>query len=1472
MDLETRDLETRDLETMDLEELSIVRETPSESEIKTVTDGVLNAITLLSERAFNEQKEKRKQEEADQDLQSTAENPTKPKRVSLSSDQVFEVLYELRALPRFWEVEDPTEINLALDILQTNLSMLQFPEGFEEKVVGDLEVGVFGLLFGLDRKTALEVYPVFKALNMANEYVVSPATTDALFAEESITMENLLAALQEIDVSSSAQSKLRTDNPSEYAKVLLYRFLLERIGDVRLPTESSDDRIAVSQELLEHFIPTDLLIDVGILTKGNEPQSKDSASYLTNFERARLIGHRATEISENAKIMTDPGDLTDPIKIAEKELRELVMPLKVCRNFPDGTKRIWCASSLAKARDEFYETLKKDLDIVSLKQLFELAISSGYASDAKELLMGILEDLGTNIIPEMETIRLLTESEQRFFVTEIVEMLTAAGISNKDMLEPVHVVTMLLPLLKTDARLHRLLVRDFVSNLFDMFSNVKWVNIPGHSQTDPKDIPRRLSNEEISDILSVVPTIRSAMKSHSDEARDSLVQKMFAVMQDIEMCPSSIPELKQLIIVEFNNSTIDPGSAVGINAADALGEQVSQMTLNSVVWDTEILISERHTEYLTTIVKIGEWIDTLMEEHCGEITLISKNNTEYLPLKDKVQVPTVSEDGKVFWSDVTAITRHLPEGDLVKIKTNSGRSVVATQSKSLLVWNHETKKLVQTNGSAVKIGDRVPIVKNFPSGIYQIADGKVVKDIVLDKIVDIERIPYDEPPFVYDLTVPSTTNFCLANGLGVADTFHAAGASTNMSSGIRALSELIYAMKTRKFPNCTIVFKERLSFDQILDKEADIVETMVGDLVLDWSIDTPDRMEQLWWHKYFTLPPEDDRTKVLRLQLNPILMVERKVTIKDVVMALKHGQGKDGIPSSSMFFAHSSTAEGILDIYPNPDLIKDPVAKIELEIKKGSIEQTSYREEYSADVFIDNIILPNLDNIRIRGVADIKEIYPVKATVLRVVAKEEKMVLADKERYALDRKTVFWKIYYDLNLISSSPIKPKYLLELYEALGYKVVHTDKNFAIITFKGTIEGPPIADEGPSTEGTSTEGTSIADIKGKSHVLPSRIAKDAIDLAKEAKKKKKRNEELPPRQKRLLDLENYMFLTTKGSSIVGLMEKAEVDPYYTYCNNIHLMALTLGVEAARQFFIKDLYDTITNQGGYVNPRNILLLADFLFRHGSFLGTNYTGMSAGTMGYFSLATFERSLQTLKKAAVFSQTETLEGVSAAIAVGKPVAIGTGFFEILSKPIFQTLQEEEEEKEEQMDLARQLEQLMMTGGEEGPSCPLGIGQAFELGQAFDTVGETERFLDGMGPKDPDAAEHLRVEEEPREPSEPSEVTEYVPEEECPTVEQIQGPSTLLREAVEDVGACPDIQNIDQEFIKVRTIEIPSDIHQVPLRPLRKLGVKKFGEDEPLPPSLVAELEDLEIEELGETARVLTVQFTDIPVIQLPKEK
>ncbi|MCR5025960.1 MAG: DNA-directed RNA polymerase subunit K [Methanobrevibacter sp.] len=50
---------------------------------------------------------------------------------------------------------------------------------------------------------------------------------------------------------------------------------------------------------------------------------------LTKFERARLLGARAIQISMGAKPKVEIGDSLDPIDIAYKELKEGVLPLDV---------------------------------------------------------------------------------------------------------------------------------------------------------------------------------------------------------------------------------------------------------------------------------------------------------------------------------------------------------------------------------------------------------------------------------------------------------------------------------------------------------------------------------------------------------------------------------------------------------------------------------------------------------------------------------------------------------------------------------------------------------------------------------------------------------------------------------------------------------------------------------------------------------------------------------------------------------------------------------------------------------------------------------------------------------------------------------------------------------------------------------------------------------------------------------------
>ena len=128
-------------------------------------------------------------------------------------------------------------------------------------------------------------------------------------------------------------------------------------------------------------------------------------------------------------------------------------------------------------------------------------------------------------------------------------------------------------------------------------------------------------------------------------------------------------------------------------------------TLNSIDWKEQILYS-KHDNVI--VEPIGKMIDNLLEKFPKEIEHIKENRTEYLPLEDGYYIPSCDEDGYTDWYKIEAITRHLPVGKLVKIKTQSGREVTATQSKSFLIWNNHTFKFEPINGSDIKVGDIVP--------------------------------------------------------------------------------------------------------------------------------------------------------------------------------------------------------------------------------------------------------------------------------------------------------------------------------------------------------------------------------------------------------------------------------------------------------------------------------------------------------------------------------------------------------------------------------------------------------------------------------------------------------------------------------------------------------------------------------------------------------------------------------------------
>lgn len=300
-------------------------------------------------------------------------------------------------------------------------------------------------------------------------------------------------------------------------------------------------------------------------------------------------------------------------------------------------------------------------------------------------------------------------------------------------------------------------------------------------------------------------------------------------------------------------------------------EGLISTAIKSVTGDTPIMILDNG---VTRTVDIGPWIDNLLDENSVDVQHYEEREMELLNLKEKMYIPTTDEDGNVTWGDIKAVTRHDPGKELYEIKTKGGRSVIVTESKSLLIWNHDTCKFEMKDTPLVEVGDYVPVTmslcepdtphdisieeakkkirdicghvsvkstsdelmiafmsdedtyilimmlnrlgihceidigfcmnvlrirgrwaKMFEeiTGIFSIADGdeiteEIHNDVVLDAIIEINKVDVKKYPKVYDLTIPSTLNFGLANGLHVVDTAESGYVQRRL---IKALEDLM---------------------------------------------------------------------------------------------------------------------------------------------------------------------------------------------------------------------------------------------------------------------------------------------------------------------------------------------------------------------------------------------------------------------------------------------------------------------------------------------------------------------------------------------------------------------------------------------------------------------------------------------------------------------------------------------------------
>uniref|UniRef100_T2MEV7 DNA-directed RNA polymerases I, II, and III subunit RPABC2 n=2 Tax=Hydra vulgaris TaxID=6087 RepID=T2MEV7_HYDVU len=118
--------------------------------------------------------------------------------------------------------------------------------------------------------------------------------------------------------------------------------------DDNIGYDDGDDAEEDDFEEPDNDQPDDLPeVDILPSTEASQQQKKRvTTPYMTKYERARVLGTRALQISMNAPVMVELEGETDPLQIAMKELKVRKIPIIIRRFLPDGSYEDWAIDEL----------------------------------------------------------------------------------------------------------------------------------------------------------------------------------------------------------------------------------------------------------------------------------------------------------------------------------------------------------------------------------------------------------------------------------------------------------------------------------------------------------------------------------------------------------------------------------------------------------------------------------------------------------------------------------------------------------------------------------------------------------------------------------------------------------------------------------------------------------------------------------------------------------------------------------------------------------------------------------------------------------------------------------------------------------------------------------------------------------------------------------------------------------------------
>jgi len=508
------------------------------------------------------------------------------------------------------------------------------------------------------------------------------------------------------------------------------------------------------------------------------------------------------------------------------------------------------------------------------------------------------------------------------------------------------------------------------------------------------------------------------------------------------------------------------------------------------------------------------------------------------------------------------------------------------------------------------------------------------------------------------------------------NTFHTAGAAKNVTAGFEAVKELIKGSTNPKNPSCTVSFKDKsLSFDDILEiGQSELIGLVASRPIVDWDILSQSELFGIdivypYWYNISSnilgkrIPTPQQSHWVLRLTVNVDTMYRFKITAKELSDSIEGGSPemitciyspivwRDGVQTivddvGNVIEDKIKVATVYIDIFPDDEQIRDI----------GGLDVSSAGQENIGMIFLESELRPSLDQIRVKGIPGIEDIFPIDESPVWQVVENE----VDKR----DKYHNLWLLEYNMFRIRVSGITGENVVKLCEEVGMEVYHPARDNVQVVVPEKSKYPDF-DE-------------VAKIEySKEYITPSELVrywvnKDRTEARKrETENRKERNRllvedpreglrfvtQVPIEGRPIYRAANFAYAETNGSNMRGLMNRDDIDPYHTYSNNMYDILTILGVEAARNYLIWSLNRMFKLSGQYVDIRHTMLLIDYMTFSGGVTKATFSGVrNHGDV--LTTASYQQGMQTIANASLYGDFDPGNSISASIFTGRKPDIG----------------------------------------------------------------------------------------------------------------------------------------------------------------------------------------------------------------------